>query len=108
MNKLIGNRIQEIKDLCERSKVEKLWLFGSVATSDHTKNSDVDLLVSFEEMDLVEYAENYFLLAETLEKILGRDVDLVTENSLSNPYFIDSVNESKILIYDRQSQKIFV
>jgi uncharacterized protein len=63
-------------------------------------------LVSFENMRPEDYAENYFLLAENLEEILGRDVDLVTINSLSNPYFIQSVEESKTLIYDRQSQKI--
>jgi predicted nucleotidyltransferase len=57
-------------------------------------------------MDVVEYAENYFLLIEKLEKLLKRDVDLVTVNSLSNPYFIKAVEESKSLIYDQQNQKI--
>lgn len=108
MNKLIKNRIQKIKTLCEKLKVEKLWLFGSAATPEFSKQSDIDFLVSFEKMEPEDYAENYFLLAEALEEILERKVDLITVNSLSNPYFIRAVEESKLLIYDRQNQEIFV
>jgi uncharacterized protein len=104
----IKNSIQKITSLCEELKVEKLWIFGSATKSSFSAESDVDFLVSFEKMEPEDYAENYFLLAENLEEILGRKVDLVTINSLSNPYFIQSVEESKLLIYDRQSQKIFV
>jgi uncharacterized protein len=106
MIKEIKNSIQKITSLCEKLKVEKLWIFGSATKASFSAESDVDFLVSFENMRPEDYAENYFLLAENLEEILGRDVDLVTINSLSNPYFIQSVEESKTLIYDRQSQKI--
>jgi hypothetical protein len=108
MIELVKNNIKKIKSLCGELKVEKLWVFGSAATSGFSDKSDVDFLVSFEKMKPEDYAENYFLLAENLEKILKRNVDLVTVNSLSNPYFIQSVEESKQMIYDRQNQKIFV
>lgn len=108
MVKEIKNNILKIKTLCEDLKVEKLWIFGSATKSTFSPESDVDFLVSFEKMKPEDYAENYFLLAENLEKILERKVDLVTVNSLSNPYFIQSVEESKMLIYDRQNQEIFV
>ena len=108
MIKIVKNNIQKIASLCEEFKVEKLWVFGSATKSSFSAESDVDFLVSFENMKPEDYAENYFLLAENLEEILGRDVDLVTVNSLSNPYFIQSVEESKILIYDRQSQEILI
>jgi predicted nucleotidyltransferase len=106
MNELVKNRIFEISTLCESCKVDKLWIFGSANTLAFNEKSDFDFLVSFENMDVVEYAENYFLLIEKLEKLLKRDVDLVTVNSLSNPYFIKAVEESKSLIYDQQNQKI--
>jgi uncharacterized protein len=106
MIKEIKNSIQKITSLCKELKVEKLWIFGSATKASFSAESDVDFLVSFENMRPEDYAENYFLLAENLEEILGRDVDLVTVNSLSNPYFIQSVEESKTLIYDKQSQKI--
>jgi predicted nucleotidyltransferase len=108
MIELIKNRKQEIKSLCEELKIEKLWVFGSAATSGFSEKSDVDFLVSFEKMKPEDYAETYFLLAENLEEILDRKVDLVTVKSLSNPYFIQSVEESKTLIYDRQSQEILI
>jgi hypothetical protein len=108
MNKQIKNRISEISKLCENCKVDKLWIFGSANTSAFNEKSDFDFLVSFEDMDLVDYADCYFLLVEKLELLLARNVDLVTVKSLSNPYFIESVEESKLLIYDRQNQEILV
>jgi hypothetical protein len=108
MIEIVKNSIQKIASLCEVLKVEKLWVFGSATKSSFSVESDIDFLVSFENLKPEDYAENYFLLAENLEEILGRDVDLVTVNSLSNPYFIQSVEESKTLIYDRQSQEIFI
>ena len=108
MNKLVKNRISEIANLCQTCRVDKLWIFGSANTPAFNDKSDFDFLVSFEEMDVVDYAENYFLLVGNLEKVLNRDVDLVTVNSLSNPYFIKAVEESKSLIYDRQNQEIFI
>ncbi len=108
MNELVKNRIEVVRTICEKLQVAKLWVFGSVNSTNFTSESDIDFLVSFEKMKIEDYAENYFLLAENLEKIFERNIDLVTENSLSNPYFIEEVNKSKLLVYDRQNQKIFV
>ncbi len=88
--------------------VDKLWIFGSANTLSFSKDSDIDFLVSFVDLKIEDYAENYFLLAEKLEQLFGRKVDLVTVKSLSNPYFIEEVNKSKSLIYDRQGEKIFI
>ena len=79
--------------------VKTLFAFGSVASEGFKEESDVDLLVSFKPMEYGEYADNYFMLAEKFESLFNRPVDLVTENSLSNPYFIDSVNRTKIMLY---------
>ncbi len=108
MNELVKNRIEVVRTICEKLQVAKLWVFGSANSTNFTSESDIDFLVSFEKMKIEDYAENYFLLAENLEKIFERNIDLVTENSLSNPYFIEEVNKSKLLVYDRQNQKILV
>jgi len=79
--------------------VKTLYAFGSIATNEFDKDSDVDLLVSFNPMDHGDYAANYFLLADKFELLSNRPVDLVTEESLSNPYFIDSVNRTKTKLY---------
>jgi predicted nucleotidyltransferase len=108
MIELVKNRIEEINSLCKELSVDKFWVFGSANSDSFREESDIDFLVSFEELKIEDYAENYFLLAENLEKLFARNIDLVTVKSLSNPYFIEEVNKSKSLIYDRQSEEIFV
>jgi len=51
-------------------------------------------------MGFGEYADNYFDLAEKLENLLKKPIDLITLQSLKNPYFIESVDKSKKLIYE--------
>jgi hypothetical protein len=53
-------------------------------------------------MDYGTYADNYFSVAEKFEEIFCRPVDLITDKSLLNPYFIDTVNRTKTLIYGKQ------
>jgi len=50
-------------------------------------------------MDYGDYADTYFDLADGFEDLFQRSVDLVTDKSLSNPYFIDSINQTKTMIY---------
>jgi len=99
MNSIINENINKIKDVCERHHVLSLSVFGSALTEKFNKNSDVDLLVSFKPLEFGEYADNYFQTAESFEKIFNRPVDLVTDKSLSNPYFINSINANKRQIY---------
>ncbi len=67
--------------------------------SSFNDNSDIDFLVRFKNIDLLKYADNYFDLKFSLENLLKRPVDLLEEQSLKNPFFLDAVNESKKLIY---------
>ena len=63
------------------------------------ENSDIDILVSFKELSIAKYTDNYFDLHYKLEELFDRKIDLLTENSLSNPYFIESIEETKQLLY---------
>ncbi len=99
MDNIINDNIDQIRALCVKYNVNSLFAFGSVCTNRFTDTSDIDLLVSFKPMDHVRYADTYFTLADEFEEVFSRPIDLVTEKSLSNPYFIDSVNETKALIY---------
>jgi len=86
--------------LCKKYRVATMHLFGSAATDTFNEKSDVDFLISFRnDVHLDEYADNYFELLFEMEDIFERKVDLVTEKSLSNPFFIRSVNQTKQLIY---------
>lgn len=99
MNALLKDNIDQIRKLCIDHNVKTLYAFGSIATNEFKNDSDVDLLVSFNPMDYGDYADNYFILADKFELLFNRPVDLVTEKSLSNPYFIDSVNRTKTMLY---------
>lgn len=67
MNKLIENNLEQIKIYCQKFDVKTLHAFGSVATDDFTKKSDVDLLVKFKKIPFEKYADNYFRLYELFE-----------------------------------------
>ena len=88
MQSLLSNNIDKIKALCITHNVKNLFAFGSVCTDQFNDKSDIDLLVSFNPMDYGDYADSYFELAEKFEKLFKRQVDLMTDKSLKNPYFI--------------------
>ena len=103
MHSLLEKNIEKIKQLCHSLRVKKLYVFGSIATDKFDSKSDIDFLFSFSEgLTFKEYTENYFKLHYQLREILKREIDMVSENSLSNPFFIQSVNETKALIYEER------
>lgn len=99
MQKLLLENMDKIVELCKTHNVKTLFAFGSVCTDKFNDESDIDLLISFNAMDFGDYADTYFELAEKFEHLFQRSVDLVTDKSLSNPYFIDNVNKTKSLLY---------
>ncbi len=99
MHRLLTDNIDKINALCISHNVKSLFAFGSVCTDRFNDKSDIDLLISFNPMEYADYADTYFELADQFEDLFHRQVDLVTDKSLSNPYFIDSVNQTKTLIY---------
>ena len=99
MNPLLSENLNSIKVLCMSYNVKTLFAFGSVCTDKFNDQSDIDLLISFLPMDHGDYADTYFELADKFENLFQRHVDLVTDKSLANPYFIDSVNRTKTLLY---------
>ena len=103
MNALIENHKDKIFELCERNHVKSLYLFGSVTdTSRFTEESDIDILVSFkmEEITLEEYTDAYFNLLFNLEDLLGKEIDIITERSVSNPFFKEELENTKVLLFD--------
>jgi predicted nucleotidyltransferase len=99
MSDIIDKNIDKIIAICKQHHILTLFVFGSVLTEKFNEKSDIDLLVSFKSLEFGEYADNYFQTAESFEKLFNRPVDLITDKSLGNPYFINSVNATKKLIY---------
>jgi predicted nucleotidyltransferase len=91
----------QIEELCRKYSVRRLWVFGSAVTDqfDHEK-SDVDFVVEYEPAtDLGPWLKCYFELKESLEALLGRDVDLVDRRAIKNPFFKQAVEEQEVLVY---------
>ena len=101
--RLIELNLEKIYELCRKYKVKTLSVFGSILTDHFNEESDVDLLVNFLPYDPdsleFDYVTNYIDLAEALESLFGRKVDLVVESGLRNQYFIAIINRTKHLIY---------
>ncbi|MBA0883673.1 nucleotidyltransferase family protein [Flavobacterium undicola] len=97
--RIVNQNIEDLKRLCTMYNVEKMYLFGSALNSNFNKKSDIDFLVKFKSIELSSYFDNYMAFKENLEKLLGREVDLVEEQTLRNPILINSINKSKELIY---------
>lgn len=97
--KLIEENKEKLHALCVKYDIKTMYLFGSVVSGQFSDTSDIDILISFKEIPFDKYTDNYFILHEELEKLFNRKVDLITERSLSNPYFIQSIEKSKHLLY---------
>ena len=100
LNSIIKNNLTEIKRLLTKYKVKRAYAFGSVCTEKFNKESDIDFLIAFQEgMEPIERGENWWTLLYALRDLFKRDVDLIAEDTLRNPYFIKSVNANKELIH---------
>ena len=80
--------------------MQSLEVFGSAANGAFDPaHSDIDFLVEFSQDDVGSLFHRYFGLQEALEQLFGRKIDLVSASSLSNPYFIAAVNQSRQPVY---------
>ncbi len=104
---LIDQHREAVAELCRRYGVRRLDLFGSAATGAfRDETSDLDFVVAFVDPRPGTYADRYFALAEALEALFGRQVDLVTERSIRNPYFRRAVEETRQPVYDERDQEM--
>jgi predicted nucleotidyltransferase len=99
MISLVTQKKNEVSALCKQFKVRRLDLFGSAATENFSGASDLDFVVSFTDEEPREYARCYFSLANALEKLFQRRVDLVTERSIRNPYFREEIEQTRQPVY---------
>lgn len=106
---LIKDRYADFVGLCRSHKVNKLYAFGSSITDHFDPNkSDIDIVVKIDINDPVDRGETLFSLWDKLEALFKRKVDLLTEDSIRNPYLKSNINRTKKLIYDGEGEKVFV
>lgn len=78
--------------------VKKAWVFGSFSRGEEKEDSDIDIMVVLDETQTV--GLKFFAMLFDLKELLGREVDLVTEDSLL-PFARESANKDKNLVYER-------
>ena len=100
---IIDKHIDTLISLCKQHKVKELYLFGSILTTKFNKDSDIDMLVQFDNVDILEYADNYFDFKEKLEKLLGREIDLLENQAIRNPIFRKILDRDKKIVYERET-----
>jgi len=98
---LIEDNCEALKKLCAQYRVRRLELFGSALTGDEfdPEKSDLDFLVEFKPLKQGEYADTYFGLLEAVKCLFNRNVDLVMTGAIKNPYFLQSINKNRKVLY---------
>lgn len=101
--KLIEMNMDKIVALCKKYKVAKLWVFGSILTDRFTDQSDVDFSVNFDaeiiNRENLDWADIFFDFIDELRDVVGRDIDMVCDDAVKNPYFRKELDSTKRLIY---------
>ncbi len=100
MNKIIKEKQKDIEVLCQKFHVQELEVFGSVTHQGFDPSlSDIDFLVEFNPLGIANYADNYFGLLGALETLFDKPVELVVKSSISNPYFLESIERDRAFLY---------
>ena len=91
----------EIEQLCRSLPVKRLGLFGTALGQNFSQGSDVDVLVIFDSDENIDLFDKYFELKERLQEIFKREVDLVVDKKFKNPVMRESIDRTRIIIYER-------
>jgi len=97
---IISQYQNQIQSLYRKHRVSVLFVFGSVLGDTFNEESDIDFVVDFSDVSLEDYADNYFDLKFSLEKLLERDIDLLESRAIRNPYLLESIDSTKQLVYE--------
>lgn len=102
MAPIVTENIEKIKEACKQHNLKYLYVFGSAARgNDFSVESDVDFLYAFdkEKIEFDNYADNYFEFRFFLEDLFNRNIDLVPEEEITNPYLLKNINADKVKVY---------
>ena len=105
MQPMITENREKIAELCRTHRVRCLSVFGSAVRNDFDpERSDVDVLVEFDSID-GGYAKNYFSLLFSFDQLLGREVDLVIDGAIRNPYLRNSSSQTRSPFMQRELKR---
>ena len=98
---MLEQQLPKVIEILKKYKIKRAYAFGSICNDSFNDKSDIDLLIAFQEnIDPLYKGQSLWDLEDELKNVLNRDVDILTETQLKNPYFIKELNETKIPIYE--------
>ncbi len=95
--------LASIQALCQFYQVKELYAFGSTVRGNARQDSDVDLLVTFAEVSLYDYFDNYLNFKTDLERLFDKKVDLVESQTVKNPFLKKSIEQHQLLLYGQKT-----
>jgi uncharacterized protein len=98
MDQVLASCLPEVAAICRRHRVARLEVFGSAARQAHGA-ADLDFLVEFGDLPADAYADAYFGLLADLEALFERPVDLVMASAVRNPFVVEAIERSRILLH---------
>ncbi|MDO8684230.1 MAG: nucleotidyltransferase domain-containing protein [Armatimonadota bacterium] len=90
--------LDAIKEFCRKWQIKEFSLFGSVLSDDFRTDSDIDVLVSFED-DAPWSLYDWVDMLEELKAVFGREVDMVEKEGLRNPYRRRAILSHREVLY---------
>jgi predicted nucleotidyltransferase len=100
LNSQISEKLPMLKEILEKYGVAKAYIFGSATGDNFTTQSDIDLLISLKSYDdPIEAGEQFWGIYYDTKELFKREVDILSERNLKNPFFIEELNNSRIQIY---------
>ncbi len=97
---LIEHQRPQLFELCRKYDVRRLDLFGSAVRDDFdVERSDLDFVVEFHDFTIDNAADRSLGLMIDLEDLFHRKIDLVSYRAINNPYFKQSVDNTRVNLY---------
>jgi predicted nucleotidyltransferase len=108
LKEIIEQNRNQFLNLCHAHHIKSLFAFGSSVNGKFSETSDVDLVVDISESDPISKGELLVSLWDKLEKFFNRKVDLLTDNSIRNPFLRAEIEKTKTLVYDGAKDEILL
>jgi len=106
LDELLKQHATEFLLLCKTHQVKYLYAFGSSITDHYTPDSDIDLVIEVDEPDPLNRGELLLSFWMETESLFNKKIDLLTPDSIRNPYLKKQIESTKKLIYDGSKEEI--
>ena len=109
MNRIVEQKLPDLIEICRHNRIRRLELFGSSARDDfNSQTSDLDFLAVFEQPERAGISGCYLEALRALENLFGCKVDLITPDSVTNPFMLDALERDRIIVCEKVDGTVMV